>query len=179
MNTSPRTHFKSPSPVQISAIVVGNIIFWMLMLAAIGLGATHLNSCPVQPNIPVYLMVLGAASLVALSVTYTLKNGDGCALISFCSTFVYLFAFCWLIAGSVWVYPLYPPSYTPGGQYCHRTTYQFAFVVTTVMWASLFIFVFSIGLLISCKIEFTRSRLVPSRYAFYGATRQGPAAGDV
>ncbi|XP_068188894.1 transmembrane protein 272-like isoform X2 [Antennarius striatus] len=157
-------------------LIVGNIIFWMVMLAAIGLGGTHLNSCPLQPNIPIYLMVLGAASLITLSVTYVRDNLDRCALSSICVVFLYLFTFCWLIAGSVWIYLIFPLNSTPGRPYCHRTTYQFAFAVTTMMWISVLISLFIFVLLTSCKTEIARSWLIPSRYAFYGATNEGLAA---
>lgn len=38
--------------------------------------------------------------------------------------------------GSVWIYSLYPLDYVPGNLYCHKTTYQFAFGMTTAVWAA-------------------------------------------
>lgn len=84
--------------------------------------------------------------------------------------------------GTVWVYPVYPPNYTPGPLYCHRTTYQFAFGVTTLAWVTvtlMFICGFCFTLLTCCKTVMARHRLIPNQNAFYGAISEEPTAGDV
>ncbi|XP_045915246.1 transmembrane protein 272-like [Micropterus dolomieu] len=186
MNPSPQVEFGPQRAVQISAIVVVNIIWWMVMIAAIGLGATHVGRCPVQPYIPIYLIVLGATSLLSLSVTYTKSVwGDGIVFIlsSTCMSFLHLFSFGWFIAGTCWVYPVYPPNYTPGAApYCQKTTYQFAFIITTVVWVTMtliFVCGFCFALLTCCKTVFARRRLIPNRGTFYGAFSEEPTAGDV
>ncbi|XP_054462488.1 transmembrane protein 272-like [Anoplopoma fimbria] len=176
------------SAVLISSFVVVNMIWWMVMIAAIGLGATHLSHCPVQPNIPIYLIVLGTIHLLSLSLTYTRKNwGDGMVSVM-CSTLtavLHLFSFGWFFAGTFWVYPVYPPNYTPEAfRYCHKTTYQFAFAVTTLVWVAtslMFICSCCFALLTCCKTVISGHRLIPNRYTFYGATSDShePAGGDV
>ncbi|XP_059206462.1 transmembrane protein 272-like [Centropristis striata] len=190
MEPSPLVEYRPRSAVSFSCLVVMNIIWWMVMIAAIGLGAMHLRNCPVQPRIPLYLIVLGAVTLFALSLTYTRPSwGDGRAAI-LCSTtlvILHLFSFSWYIAGSTWVYPIYPPNYAETSEisrYCQKTTYMFAFVVTTVVWSTSVLTIFCgccFGLLTCCKTVRAGSRLIPSRSSFYGATSdsQDAVAGDV
>ncbi|KAM6899992.1 uncharacterized protein FYW49_018107 [Xenentodon cancila] len=164
------------SAVLIATVVVVNIIWWMLMIAAIGLGATTLSLCPVQPYIPIYLLVLGAASILSLSVTYISRtNTVGAAHIfsSACMVILHLFSFAWLIAGTCWIYSVHPPNYTGPDQHCHKTTYQFAFVVTTLLWVIVSL-VFLCGgccaLLTCCTTVVATRHLIPNRSSFYGAT---------
>lgn len=87
--------------------------------------------------------------------------------------------------GTTWVYSVYPPSYTPGeSRYCHRTTFQFAFGVTTLVWV-IFALMFICGgcftLLTCCNTLMARRRLIPNRNTFYGGTSafQEPIVSDV
>ncbi|XP_075995610.1 transmembrane protein 272-like isoform X2 [Genypterus blacodes] len=138
---SAQMEVRPQSPTVISTAVVVNMIWWMIMIAAIGVGAMHLGSCPVQPNIPIYLIVLGVSSLVSLSLTYVriyTREGVALILVSVCVTLVHLFTFCWFIAGTIWVYSVHFQNNSPGtDHFCHKTTYQFAFVITTVVWVLL------------------------------------------
>ncbi|XP_035536706.1 transmembrane protein 272-like [Morone saxatilis] len=181
-----QVEFRPQSAALISTTIVVNIIWWMVMIAAIYLGATHLGSCPLQPNIPIYLIVLGAGSIVSLCMTYTrsiMKDGCIYILTSVCTAFLHILSFCWFIAGTVWVYPIYPPNYTPGAApYCQKTTYLFAFVVTTLVWATMalmFVCGFCFSLVTCCTTVTARHRLIPSRSSFYGAVSDEPTAGDV
>ncbi|KAJ4927882.1 hypothetical protein JOQ06_015683 [Pogonophryne albipinna] len=147
MNPSPDDQIRPRGAVTIASLVVANMIWWMLMIAAIGLGLTHLQRCPVEPILPIYLIVLGATTLLSLSMTYIMTNREGARVPNMCSvciTLLYLFSFGWFIAGSIWIYPIYPPNYIPGtAPYCHRVTYLFAFVITTIVWlATTLMFVF-------------------------------------
>lgn len=185
MNSSPQE--QQSNYLLISSTVVVNIIWWMVMIAAIGIGATHLGLCPAQPSIPMYLIVLGVVSLIALSLTYTRgtwDDGYGCILNSFCMSFLYILTIGWFIAGTTWVYRVYPPDYAPGAtRYCEKITYQFAFVVTTVVWSVLilmFICAFCFALMTCCKTVKARRRLIPNRNTYgYGAISEEPIAGDV
>lgn len=62
----------------------------------------HLNDCPVQRKIPVFLIVMGVTGLVCLMLSYirnTLEDGGISLLCSMCSIVCYTFIFCWFIAG--------------------------------------------------------------------------------
>lgn len=92
--------------------------------------------------------------------------------------------YCLYPVGNIWVYSVYPPSYTPGeAKYCDRTTYQFAFVVLTVTWIILGLVIVCgccFSILTCCNIFSVRQQLTASRNSFYGSTSfEGPAAGDI
>ncbi|KAM9738455.1 transmembrane protein 272-like [Menidia menidia] len=179
--------FRPQGAVLIATLVVVNFIWWMVMIVAIGVGATHLNNCPVQPNIPIYLIVMGATSILSLSVTYNISKNKESAiniLLTACMTVLHIFSFSWLIAGTCWVYNIYPPNYSGTDNYCHMITYQFAFVVTTLLWVAMtivFICGCCFGLLTCCTTMVVRRNLIPSRRSFYGATSDlgEQATGDV
>ncbi|XP_047238989.1 transmembrane protein 272-like [Girardinichthys multiradiatus] len=170
----------------IATTVVMNIIWWMLMIAAIGLGAMHIDHCPVQPNVPVYLIVLGATSLLSLIFTYSSRGyQDGAVhiLSLACMTVLHIFSFAWLIAGSSWIYAVYAPNYSGKERYCHKTTYLFAFVVTTLMWVAMTLILVCtccFALLTFCTTIFAGRHMLANHKSFYGATSfHEPAAGDV
>ncbi|KAJ3608608.1 hypothetical protein NHX12_023140 [Muraenolepis orangiensis] len=168
--------------VLLSVIVVLNIIIWMLMVTAIGLGTMHFHSCPAQPYIPIYLTVLGVSSLLLLTLTYFQspgKQGVVSPLTTACISLLFLFNTCWLVAGTVWVYAIYPPSYSAAeDRYCQKSVYQLAFYLTSLCWLFVFIFVtvtLLFGgrhLLLSCWDAATRGRSLSRtmNYASYGET---------
>ncbi|XP_061598085.1 transmembrane protein 272-like [Cololabis saira] len=164
------------SSVLIATIVMVNIIWWMVMIAAIGVGATTLSLCPVQPYIPIYLLVLGASSIISLSATYMSRTNTDGAVHTFtltCMVFLHLFSFVWLIVGTCWIYSIYPPNYAGPDRHCHKTTYQFAFVVTTLLWVIMALVFFCGGcfaLLTCCTTIVATRHLIPNRVSFYGAT---------
>ncbi|KAF7653811.1 hypothetical protein LDENG_00078190 [Lucifuga dentata] len=165
---------REQNPTLISSAVVVNIIWWMVMIAAIGIGAMHLGSCPIQPKIPIYLIVLGVSNILSLSLTYIQRlNSEGTAqcLVTTSVTLLYFFTFCWLITGSVWVYAVYVPNSAGADNFCHKITYQFAFVVTTIVWVLLSLMFLCGGcflLLCSCKLATHRLPFMHS--TFYGET---------
>ncbi|XP_051982931.1 transmembrane protein 272-like [Xyrauchen texanus] len=115
-----------------SFIVMINMIAWMVLIPATGLGTIHFHECPVQPYLPIYLTVIGASGLLSLLLLYIRNTLDDCLLARFCCVFslmLYIFNACWFFAGTYWIYSIYPPNYNPNstGDHCHRTLYLFAF----------------------------------------------------
>ncbi|XP_055358507.1 transmembrane protein 272-like [Betta splendens] len=107
------------------------------------IGSLYLNECPRQPYIPIYLIVGGVfglmiAGLSCIGCTQRINNGP---LSGFCTTWsslTFLFLFCWLITGSVWIYSIYKPNYSKNATspelYCNELLYLFAFWNTTVVY---------------------------------------------
>ncbi|KAG7262399.1 hypothetical protein CRUP_024067 [Coryphaenoides rupestris] len=117
--------------------------------------AVYLDSCPRQPYIPIYLVVVGVCGLM-LSLLSCLPcsqqsedDQPATPLNRICATWNSLtsfFLFCWFIAGNVWIYSIYEPNYdrnsTAVDPYCDRTLYLFAFWTTTLVYILLALFMF-------------------------------------
>ncbi|KAI4895740.1 hypothetical protein NFI96_024041 [Prochilodus magdalenae] len=112
----------------------------MVLIAATGLGVIHFHECPIQPPIPTYLIVIGACGVISLMLAYlknTLQEGASSQLFTVCIFCILLFSICWMVAGTFWVYSIYPPNYDSAivERYCQRTLYLFA------LWFNNFVFV--------------------------------------
>ncbi|KAF7650146.1 hypothetical protein LDENG_00130470 [Lucifuga dentata] len=114
-------------------------------IAQIAVGASYLDECPKQPNIPIYLVVAGVFGLLlalsCLPCTWESKDTPITLLSLLCMVWNCLssiFLFCWLITGSVWIYSIYEPNYnktaTDVDPYCDKTLYLFAFWTTTLVY---------------------------------------------
>lgn len=86
--------------------------------------------------IPIYLIVAGAAGLVAncCSCGIRYQGGDQGEerSVNPLQAVVQLFLFAWFVCGNVWIYKNYPPNYADpeSADYCNKTLYLFAFWVT-------------------------------------------------
>ncbi|KAL7875968.1 hypothetical protein AOLI_G00109310 [Acnodon oligacanthus] len=97
-----------------SFIVMLNLIAWMVLMAAAGLGTIHFHECPVQPHIPTYLIVIGACGVISLILAYLKNTLHEGALSQLCTVSIFcilLFSICWMLTGAFWVYSIYPPNY--------------------------------------------------------------------
>ncbi|XP_078234316.1 transmembrane protein 272-like isoform X2 [Pogona vitticeps] len=123
-------------------VVLGKTLFAGLPISGIVLGAVYLDQCPRQPLVPIYLMLLSIVVLLLLGLS-CVPCGNGTdqqsALTRHLRAVTLLFLCAWFIAGSVWVYSIYPPDYESVGQpsFCHRTLFLFAFGVTTTLHVAL------------------------------------------
>ncbi|XP_041635830.1 transmembrane protein 272-like [Cheilinus undulatus] len=131
-----------PTPI----LACSKLFLCIMPIAQIAIGAVHLDDCPRQRYIPIYLIVVGVFGLV-LTVLSCLpcarepKEGPPSPLSRVCTIWNSLtsfFLFCWFIAGNVWIYSIYQPNYkkntTDISSYCNKTLYLFAFWTTTLVY---------------------------------------------
>ncbi|KAF7706339.1 hypothetical protein HF521_019593 [Silurus meridionalis] len=119
---------KEINTAYISCIVMLNLIAWMLLVTAVGLGAIHYNECPIQPHIPIYLIVIGACGLILLMLAYwmnTLREGFWKQICILCVLCLSVFSIIWLITGSVWIYSINPPNFNSSAveDFCQKSLY--------------------------------------------------------
>jgi hypothetical protein len=121
--------------------LVFDLIFTLIVL---GIGASNQSSCPIEPRIPIYLIVYGSINLVSLCFSFLAciihHRNKGRNVIGFyyvhCSAmiiiFLQLFNFIWLIIGSIWVFSIFNDvQYTNVNEtttYCQQNIYQFTVV---------------------------------------------------
>ncbi|XP_061103809.1 transmembrane protein 272-like [Conger conger] len=137
-----RNFRQAPKP-STPVLVLSKLIMLAIPITQIVLGTIYLDKCPVQPYIPIYVLVSGVFTMVLslLSCLPCARESEEPQnpLSSICTAWnslMILFLFCWFIAGNVWIYSVYAPSYDPNDltQYCHKTLYLFAFWLTTLVY---------------------------------------------
>jgi hypothetical protein len=124
---SKRFHFQLLLPFSIAIV---SLIF----------GILHLHHCPIQPLIPVYLIVEGVVGLLifvihVLAVVYILFITKFkyffIATVALLTAFLGLFLFAWFLAGNVWIFRVVKrvqfTDRTKVNSYCHGTLYHAAF----------------------------------------------------
>ncbi|KAG7241629.1 hypothetical protein INR49_025549 [Caranx melampygus] len=113
------------------------LIFFIMFIAEVIVGAVHFSDCPRQPLIPVYMVVVGVIPLLWCCVKCS----------NWFSYLVSLFFTCWFIAGNVWTFSIYEPNYnknaTQVSSYCNKTLYMFAFWTNILTYVLLLGFFFS------------------------------------
>ncbi|XP_048885845.1 zgc:103586 isoform X1 [Brienomyrus brachyistius] len=153
------------SQVSVPVQVVFKVLMAAFPVTQIAVGAVHLNDCPQQHYIPIFLLVSGICGLVmgtlcCLPCAHRSEDHGWRSVSSLCGTCSSLlttFYFCWFITGvtvlsgvwceptqavkgNVWIYSIYPANYNqtvPGLPYCNKTVYQFAFWTSTLLYISL------------------------------------------
>ncbi|XP_033632307.1 transmembrane protein 272-like [Asterias rubens] len=113
-----------------------------LPLAMLINGAVRLDECPVEPYIPIYMVVAGSFSVLKLIIEYTLRMKRYCEkrgpldeattvekVVDAINSLIGLFTFAFFIAGNVWVFRVYTPNFDDptAANYCQHTIYWFAF----------------------------------------------------
>ncbi|XP_053304375.1 transmembrane protein 272-like [Spea bombifrons] len=101
--------------------------------AFVSIGAFYLHDCEVERHIPIYVLVQGVVLLLAGVIVLILFTRDKFILFFLLLCIPCTFWFCWLIIGSVWVFPHYT---TYHGQ-CNDVLYLFAFWTLIVQYIGL------------------------------------------
>ena len=136
------------------------------------LGAKYRQDCPVEPFIPIYLIVGGSFSMLKTVAVLCQRAAreesiDGetedeqSMFAKFFDGVLNLFLFIWFIAGNFWVYSKYKPNFVPPKHqplnYCNPTLYLFTFWIITASYIIMGIILFCIcclGLCASCTAFF-------------------------
>ncbi|XP_066440227.1 transmembrane protein 272-like isoform X2 [Eleutherodactylus coqui] len=122
ISASSGSHGASRFSLKIKWSQVFSVLLWtVLSIAMVIIGSVHVDNCPVEPKIPIYLIVAGVFHLLAFAliplkmvaekVAYSIESILG------------IFSFCWFIAGSVWVFRVYQEN----PRRCNDLVYKFAF----------------------------------------------------
>ncbi|KAG5277690.1 hypothetical protein AALO_G00090300 [Alosa alosa] len=103
-------------------------------IAEIVIGELYRDSCPIQWYIPFYLVVAGIFTLSLVLLTCLPCHDHHIRYICNAWNFtISHFFLLWLIAGTMWIYPLHQPNYNPAaGPYCDKTVYLFAYWINTL-----------------------------------------------
>ncbi|XP_038056533.1 transmembrane protein 272-like [Patiria miniata] len=134
---------------KILTILINTIAFTILMavilivpIAMVVMGAVHIDDCPVQRLIPIFLIVSGSVYIVKtildLAVRYRRRKEGGAAESSYLreNSVSRLFAcilLVFFILGNVWVYANFRPDDDPTSpRYCYPPLYYFAFWIITL-----------------------------------------------
>ncbi|XP_077356351.1 transmembrane protein 272 [Festucalex cinctus] len=135
----------APQP-SIPVLVAIKVLLCIIPIAQIAMGAVHLDDCPRQRYIPIYLIVVGVffmmlVLLIFLPCAREPKDGPPnplCRISWGCNALLALFLAIWFIAGNVWIYSIYKPNYykniTNAEPYCDKNLYLFAFWTTTLVY---------------------------------------------
>jgi len=120
---------KIPTSSPMTCVLV--LVFWLIApTVAFLLGVVFIDSCPVESNIPVFMIIAGCVLMIR-GVLFTVK-GRNSVCISSCSTFLDIFTIFWIIIGSFWVFSVTDEviyEFDPNGanpHYCQKTLYTFA-----------------------------------------------------
>ncbi|XP_061566200.1 transmembrane protein 272-like [Cololabis saira] len=126
--------------------VFSKLVFCVMPVAQIAVGAVHLYDCPRQPFIPMCLIVVGVFSLSlavlpCLPFIQLLKNDASTLMGRICTTWnslISIVIFLWFITGNVWIYSIYQPNYNKNttfvDPYCDEQLYLFSFWTTTLVY---------------------------------------------
>ena len=138
-------------------------------------GAKYKDECPVEPFIPIYLIVGGSFGMLKTVIVLCQRargheddldmDEDGSMSSKFIDGVLNLFLFTWFIAGNIWIYSKYKPNELPPPHeplnYCHPTLYMFAFWVITASYILMGFICFCIcclGICASCTAFFVTSK---------------------
>ncbi|XP_032219946.1 transmembrane protein 272 isoform X2 [Nematostella vectensis] len=161
--------------VQLFAGTIGCTVALSLLMALpmamVIMGAKYKDECPVEPFIPIYLIVGGSFGMLKTIIVLCQRarshdddldmDEDQSMSSKFIDGVLNLFLFTWFIAGNIWVYSKYKPNPIPPVtdplNYCNPTLYMFAFWVITasyILMGSICFCICCLGVCASCTAFF-------------------------
>jgi hypothetical protein len=117
----------------VSIIII--LINCFTCIAQLIIGALNLTNCPIQPMIPIWLIVHGSAgilnSIITLTNNFIIKiKSKTSPILQYSSCSIGLFFLVWLILGDIWIYSIWNKvEYNSNSTqfYCDQLTYNIAF----------------------------------------------------
>ncbi|CAG9829388.1 unnamed protein product [Diabrotica balteata] len=115
----------------------------IIYLAMLIIGILGVHHCPVEENIPLFLIATGAIGLITKITTYMREQIMRHFQVGYVESSLYTVEMVFLILGAYWVYKEYPPKYDPsfGHAYCQKTAYMMAFVYITFILSFAFVMI--------------------------------------
>ena len=102
----------------------------------VNLGSVYLHDCPVEPLIPIYLIVAGAVLVLTgcCSTSQADEQNRAKRKVNLAGILFNIFNLAWFIFGSVVVFRAFQPVFenTKSNRYCNKTVYIFAFVLLVI-----------------------------------------------
>ncbi|GMT12197.1 hypothetical protein PFISCL1PPCAC_28798, partial [Pristionchus fissidentatus] len=123
-------------------LVISNVFAIIFIV----IGAVNVDNCPVQPMIPIYLIVTGALAILNSALKYYVDWRTMQAkpykyelpiAISVFFVISGLFGLVWLIFGMVWTFGANPGYETASPRYCDYWTYMVSYVNFIMLFALL------------------------------------------
>lgn len=112
----------------------------LIAIVSFVIGILYLHNCPIEPYIPIYLIVQGAVGLLILvihvlafvHILYITKFKYQCiGTVAIFMAFIMIFLFAWFIAGNFWIFSVVNrvqlTDQTKTNSYCNKNLYQAAF----------------------------------------------------
>ncbi|KAL4217348.1 hypothetical protein ACF0H5_023799 [Mactra antiquata] len=134
-------------------------------IAKIVMGAVHMNNCPYEKLIPIYLVVAGSTSMMLGGLHNLKKKGDEdernlkerCNVFSIIGVIGFFFTFAWLICGSVWVFGNYSDIIDGCGgsnDCCNESLIKFALAAVILDWIfiGLLILIILVAICVACGL---------------------------
>ncbi|XP_040265958.1 transmembrane protein 272-like [Bufo bufo] len=114
------------------------VIWFGVNIAMAVLGVIHIDNCPNQPYVPIYMIVAGITDAL-ICLLYPLKLFFRKVVIAV-EYVLFTFSACWLIPGGIWIFQMheeFPVS-------CHTTVYLFTFAMVIIKCITLGFFVIGV-----------------------------------
>ncbi|KAL8580486.1 hypothetical protein ACOMHN_053201 [Nucella lapillus] len=131
--------------------------FMIIPVAMVSMGVKFLEACPMEPRVPVYLLVGGCVLLLKLTlclwrafqrrrhdsadVSYyenDVEAGFSSRTYRFMNAVLTLFLFGWHVAGSYWLFSIWKPRFSPllhsPSQWCEKSVYLFSVGVNVALY---------------------------------------------
>jgi len=133
---------------------ISGFVAFVLNMIIMGFGIKYCDTCPAQPMLPVYLIVMGVFGVSAILLSCLAPKQEDGSPVGICSYFMGFLGFfllVWLICGSAIVFGMDSISHEDPSlpNYCPSSAYNFAYGIIVFEWVMI-VCSCSIGCCIGC-----------------------------